>query len=228
MSGEVSGAAHGFVPLRVTARLSHSGVLRDHPVLDGLLLAGEAARLDPASMDEADALPLPLARVETAHGWWWAASQATLRGVEAGAYGNRRPPIRLAEMLIADRTMSTVTGPDKMLRQPLSYRPEMLEMTFTCIGSAPEIARALSYVGGVGHRRAHGWGWISGWTVEADPEGPTLSDYATDLRLRHLPAPVARLVPGARAMTKDIPLTPPYWQRPRAVRCLALAPQRAA
>lgn len=228
-------------PLRVTAWLAHPGVLRDAPMLDGLLLAGEAARVSAdvpggvLPLDATDALPLPLARVEVPGvGWWWAASAAHLHGPERGAYGNRRPPLHLAERLTAERSLNVVSGPDKMLRQPLPYRPAMLRLEFTCIGDPAGVGAALAFVGGVGHRRTHGWGWILRWEVEADPDGPRLADYATDIRLRHLPMQTARLPPPvagqrpARAVSRLIPLTPPYWHRPRAVPCLAIAPSVGA
>ena len=211
-----------MTPLRVVAHLASPAILREPPVLDGLLLAGEAARIAaerPLSVEEADALPLPLARVETEHGWWWAASQVHLSGSEALAHASRRPGVELHERLTSGRSLNVVSGPDKMLRSPLYYRTGMLRLEWTCIGDATGVARALSRVCGVGHRRTHGWGWVRRWVVSQDPSGPALADYGTDLAIRHLPVEAVTGLPAGRVMRRRLPLTPPYWQAARSVDC---------
>lgn len=211
-----------MTPLRVVAHLASPAILRDPPLLDGLLLAGEAARVAaerPLSLAEAEALPLPLARVETSNGWWWAASQASLSGPESLAHASRRPGIDLHSRLTRGRSLNVVSGPDKMLRVPLYYRPGMLRITWSCVGDLAGVARALSRVGGVGHRRTHGWGWVRRWEVEEDSDGPDFESYATDISVRHLPVDAVGGLPDGRVVRRRLPLTPPYWQGARAVDC---------
>lgn len=211
-----------MTPLRVTAILASPAILREPPLLDGLLLAGEATRVAserPLPMEEADALPLPLARVEVGGQWWWAASQVPLSGPEALAHASRRPGIDLHERLTTKGSLNVVSGPDKMLRVPLYYRPGMLRLSWTCIGDASGVARSLSRITGVGHRRTHGWGWVRHWEVVPDLDGPVLEDYATDLSLRHLPVDLVDGLPSGRTMRRRLPLTPPYWHAARAVDC---------
>lgn len=212
-------------PLRVIAELAQPAVLKQPPVLDGILLAGVAqiasSGLPGGIMDlaEADALPLPLARVETPHGWWWAASQASLEGPEAVSWAHRRHAGHLAELLPGVDRIDAGGGPDKSLRQPLYYRVLMTRIEWTCIGDADAIGLALSYITGIGHRRTHGWGWVRRWSVEADPDGPTLADYATNVRLRHIPVEAVSGPPRGRVALRMVPLTPPYHQFGRAVSC---------
>lgn len=212
-------------PLRVTAHLAQPAVLRVPPVLDGLLLAGVAqvaCRDLPAgimALEEADALPLPLARVEAGGDWWWAASQATLHGAEAMSYAHRRHAGHIAELLQGVRNIDSGAGPDKSLRVPLYSRVEMTEVSWTCIGDPEAIALALTYIDGIGARRTHGWGWIRRWEVADDPGGPDLDAYATDVRLRHLPVDALKQLPRGRVRQTFVPTRPPYHQVGRAVAC---------
>ena len=212
-------------PLQVTAVLAQPAVLKVPPVLDGLLLAGVAqlaCRDLPGGimpLEEADVLPLPLARVETPVGWWWAASQATLWGREAVSWAHRRHAGNLAELLDGVKTIDTGAGPDKSLRVPLYARVEMMQVTWTCIGDPDAVAAALSYIDGIGARRTHGWGWVRQWMVDDDPKQLQLEDYATRPDLRHIPIGALDTLPKGRVRLSQVPLRPPYHHIGAAVPC---------
>ncbi len=214
-----------MIPLLVIAELAQPAILKQPPMLDGILLAGVAqlasAELPSGIMDlaEADRLPLPLARVETPDGWWWAASQASLVGPEGVAWAHRRHAGHLGELLPGVKLIDTGGGPDKSLRQPLYYRVEMTRLAWTCIGDPEQVGRALSYIGGIGHRRAHGWGWVRQWTVQPDPDGPTLKDYEQNVRLRHIPVTAMPTPPRGRVALRMVPTRPPYHRFGEAVQC---------
>lgn len=212
-----------MTPLTVTAHLMSPPIVTGPLYLDGMLLAAIGARMGAAHpsgwADEALVLaePLPLARVETAHGWWWAASAVVPFGPEARGDLNRVPLVEEAGRWMAARTVNQQSGPDKRLRMPYYYRPGMLRLTWTCVGDPAEVKTLLGRVSGVGRVTGHGHGWVARWTVELG--GPALAEYARDLRLRHLPATTPPPPAGLAWRQHQIPLRPPYHARRNAVRC---------
>lgn len=217
-----------MTPLTVRAHLDTPPVL-DRPLyLDALLQAGLGEAMgrgredgweDPEVVQGA---PLPLARVETPHGWWWAASHVLPAGPEQQGHLNRVPLVEEYARWTDARSVSHGSGPDKRLRVPFYYRPGMLLLEWTCVGDLRQVARVLAHVPGVGRLRGHGHGWVRRWEVV--PGGPSLEDYGHDLALRHLPAEMRVTLPRA-VMRRHMPLRPPYYQRRDAVPCWQL--QRA-
>lgn len=189
-------------------------------MVDALLWAGVAERAsagcDSGWADVPDDRALPLARVETAYGWWWAASAVTPAGPEQGSHLNRVPLVEEMSRWTTARTITHGSGPDKRIRRPYYYRPGMLALTWACVGDAVEVAELLAHIGAVGSVRGHGHGWVRAWRVEQG--GPALDAYATDLRLRHLPAELRVAMPE-RVVRRQIPLRPPYHRRREAVPC---------
>lgn len=209
-------------PLTITAHMGSAIVPGGPLFLDGILLFAlgvEMGRAAPGGWEDArlvESQPLPLARVETKHGWWYAASQATPVGPEAVTYAHKRPMAELAEVYCSDRSLNQAAGPDKALRIPLYRRIGWLGLQWTCVGDLERVAELLAGVWGLGRRVGHGYGWVWRWSVARG--GPSVEQYAEDLALRHLPCalepPVSR-----GAVLRQIPLTPPYHQRERAVAC---------
>lgn len=215
-------------PLTVTAELRSPPVVAGPLLLDGLLYAGLGAELgatapggwaDRATVDAA-AEDLPLARVEAGDTWWWAASQVATWGAEEQTHLHRRVEYRLLEQWTSARSVNIAAGPDKMLRKPVYMRTEMRLLRWTCVGDAVRIGELLSRVGHVGKYGAHGHGWVDRWTIEQG--GPPAGAYAADLSLRHLPVQAVEDLPKGRLSRRRLPLTPPYWDRRRAVDCLQI------
>jgi len=211
------------IPFTVTAHLLTPPIV-DRPILlDGVLLSAVGQRMGAAHpsgwVDDAEvlAVPLPLARVETAHGWWWAASAALPFGPESRGDLNRVPLLEEAGRWTATRTLNQQAGPDKRLRIPYYTRPAMLRLTWTCVGDSAEVGALLRWVPGLGRLTGHGHGWVTRWTVERG--GPELAAYGRDLRLRHLPATCPPPPAGLAWAQRQIPLRPPYHARRNAVPC---------
>lgn len=209
-------------PLLIIAELSSPCVTSSPLLFDGLLMFGVGRMMglkadgwvDPA---EVYSQPLPLDRVETEHGWWYAASQATPVGVEERTYSHRRAsPSQLADWTCS-KSVNRASGPDKNLRTPVYYYWAWRTVVWTAIGDSVEVAALLAHIPSVGARTTQGWGRVISWDVRT-VEGPPLESYATDISLRHIP--VAAVTPGrARVSRRNIPLTPPYHDRDRAEPC---------
>lgn len=212
-------------PLTVTAYLSGPPVLSAPLLLDGILygMLGRELYLEQGWCDD-EALRavaddrMPLARVETAHGWWWAASAVPPWGPEASVYLHRRPPTEMY-LRLTDKRSVGIQGPDKPLRIPKYYRPAMRELRWTCVGDRDRIVQLLGHSTAIGDDRAHGHGHVTRWDVSRG--GPPLEDYARDLRLRHLPVEAADPSPevGRWVTRRRVPLRPPYWDRAAGVTC---------
>lgn len=229
-----------------TAYLRQPATCKHPPMLDALLYVGLHRRLSgldpvrwpgPAPLPEIFQLDLPLAKVESPHGWWWAASQATPRGPEAVRHEHRRPPIEgYARHQRPDRRgrvakVSRKVGPDKALRVPVHTRSGWWTPTWTgvidaerasdvgCLleidGSPLDIVQALlRLVPSIGARTNGGHGAISYWEVV--PGGPALASYSADLSVRHLPVSSAAfdaLATVGHVVRRQIPLRPPYYSR---------------
>jgi hypothetical protein len=174
----------------------------------------------------------PLARVEGADGmWWWACSQLTPWGAEQRIHLHRRAPLPQIHKWTQARSVNLAVGGDKSLRLPHYTRPEMLDAVWTCIGEPTEIRALLNLIENVGKFAARGAGAVLDWTVEPDPEGPTLSAYASDPTLRHIPAGAVswEAIERANALgftqTSEHALRAPYWMREseRTTRCFQIA-----
>ena len=220
-----------MIPLTVTAHLSAPCAPGGPLLLDGPLLAGLGASIGAARGDGwadqnevyqvADAGGLALARVDTPHGWWWAASQAIPVGPEAVQHAHRRPAYDSIERWTTAASVNHSAGPDKALRVPVYTRSEWLTVTWTCVGDPRRIAALLAHVPGLGQRTTHGYGWVREWEIVTG--GPPLDDYARSLDLRHLPAgevQPADLAPIlSRVRRYELPLRPPYHDRMQSVTC---------
>lgn len=207
-----------MTPLTVTAELL-SAPIADRPLyLDALLwaaVAERAGRSAPAGWAELpDERDLPLARVETPHGWWWAASAVVPSGPEAVGHLNRVPLVEEAGRWTPARSLNQGAGPDKRIRRPYYSRPGMRVLSWTCVGDPAAVGSLLALVPAVGSLRGHGHGWVRRWEVARG--GPELAAYATDVRLRHLPAELQVRLDGAVAR-RQLPLRPPYHRRREAV-----------
>lgn len=211
-----------MIPLTVTAHLHAPPVVRDPILFDGVLMGGLGASMgasDPSGWVDPEivyAAPLPLARVETQAGWWYAASQATPRGPEQTHHTHRRMPAEHYARWTGERGTTFTAGPDKSLRIRLFTRPAMLAIRWTCVGDPTEIARLLTHVPGVGNRTTHGWGQVARWEISEG--GPELAAYETDVQIRHLPVSTTP-EPDGWATIAPKRLTPPYWRRDGTALC---------
>lgn len=208
-------------PLTITAHLLTPPVCDRPLLLDSILYSGLGSLRGmehPSGRADADAVfaePLPLARVETPWGWWWAASQVTPWGREQVLHLNRAPDYEANARWTNARSLNHAAGPDKRLRVPHYYRPEMMTLTWTVVGDATEVARLIAEVWGVGRLVGHGHGSVGRWEIRR--EGPELAAYQ-DARVRHVPVALDR--PDVPAITtRSIPLRPPYYRRREGVPC---------
>jgi len=218
------------IPLTITAHLQTPPVTSGALLFDGLLVAAIGAEMgaahpsgwaDAGEVYEVTDEYLPLARVEgPGDTWWWAASQIALHGPEERSYLHRRPAYEMVERWTTSNTVGIAAGPDKLMRRPYYRRLAMRELTWTCVGDRGRIEALLHKVGSVGRLGAHGHGWVDRWVIAEG--GPPLTQYASDLTLRHLPAAAVTSVPRGRVTRKRIPLRPPYHRRALGVPCLQI------
>ena len=212
-------------PLTITAHLHTPPIVREPILFDGVLMGGLGASMgaaDPSGWVDPEVVyerRLPLEQVGRAGMWWYAASQATPHGPEATHHTHRRMPAEHYARWTDERSSLFTAGPDKGLRVRLFYRPAMLAVRWTCVGDRDQIAELLSYVPGIGHRTTHGFGQVARWEISEGGPGP--GAYATDVRLRHIPASVAPRQPD-HDFTTTAPkrLRPPYWGRLNTVPCV--------
>jgi hypothetical protein len=225
------------IPLQVIAELSSPCIpAGGHLLLDGILLAGLGGKMgasepgkwaDPLSILAAtEAGGLPLARVEGAGTWWYAASQAIPMGREELRHLHKRLPQTQYERFTTAKVANIATGPDKSLRLPQYIRPDWMTIAWTCVGDPTRLADLLWRVGYVGKMGTHGNGWVKQWRLSSghcvepfrwqgrcDPweiVAPEADAYGRDLSLRHLPTTVAQTMPKGRVLRRRMPLRPPY------------------
>jgi hypothetical protein len=217
-------------PLRVSIQLSSPPVLPYPPMLDGLLCFAQGTRMASDSgrtipLEEIEAEGLPLARVESEAGWWWAASQATPYGPETSFHVNYRPSVEAQARWTREKRVNTASGPDKGLRGQHYARIGMLSLEWTCIGDRAEVEALLSWCTCVGKLGTQGHGAIKRISVQEDDTAPPLSAYGEDVYLRHLPVEVVRGLPPADAqvLRRVLPLRPPYWRSDLHTPCLQVA-----
>lgn len=208
-----------MTPLTVTAHLG-SPASFDRPLMfDTILYAGlgrmRGAEHPSGRSDDVWGEDIPLARVETEHGWWWAASQVTPEGDERQYHLNRAPDYEGNARWTNRGSLNHASGPDKRLRIPYYYRPGMLALTWTAFGDADAVGRLLAHVGGVGRQRTHGWGWVRRWEITR--EGPGLDAYRS-AAVRHVPTAFEPPV-GLDLQARRMPLRPPYYRRREGVPC---------
>lgn len=236
------------VPLQITAHLSTPSAAEPPVMLDGILfyaacVAIAEERYDGDAVDPMllirpgrDRLACALARVEAGGRWWFAASGAVPGAAQTGQAMKHIK--RSADQAALLRWTSAVgvdegAGPDKQIRRPRYTRPAWMDLTWTCIGDEGAIRDLLwrpdgsPRVHGIGPGVVHGDGWVDRWTIRPDPDGPPLSAYATDLRVRPLPVtPDLRYPVGLPVQIHPRPLIPPYWERTEMVATAQI--QRAA
>lgn len=211
-----------FVPLTITAELASPPMVVGPLLLDAILYFATGCRLGSAhpsgrvEREEVDAVDLPLLRIESGAGWWWAASQATPHGFEEAVHTHKRAPLHQAVLLTAAKSVNVAAGPDKSLRKRRYTRPEMTHIRWMCIGDPDEVRALLRYVPAVGAQTTHGHGWVVKWSVEDG--GPDDLAYATDVSLRHIPVDVLPSLPRS-CTVRSMSLRPPYWDRSELVRC---------
>lgn len=228
-----------MTPLVVTAHL-RSAARCAHPLLlDGILFGALGARMgldapggwaDPADVVAAvEAGKLPLDRVTTPAGWWYAASSAAPAGPEETIYVHRRFSQLIWEGYSAGGSVNVSTGPDKNLRTMKQIRPYWRAIRWYCYGNPEEIRDLLWRIGGVGDDVGHGAGAVDLWTLSTghwcsphgergcgEPTGeavPPVQDFEGDLLLRHMPVAQLRtvpLLPGLSIRRHRLPLRPPY------------------
>ena len=217
-------------PLKITAHLTTPPAGGPVFMLDGLVLFGEAARIGSQTPggwlpeEIANVLPLPIARVEIQDGrWWYACSAAVPPSTQQSVrHVNRRPDHDALLRFTTARSVDEFAGEDKQLRRPRYYWPEWMKIEWTCIGDMEPIARALSFLHGIGQGVPQGQGAIrmeNGWMVEPDPTGPVLAQYEWDARLRPLPADRTAYPIARRVLRTPMPLVPPYWDRSKNEDC---------
>lgn len=213
-----------MIPLTVTAVMGSAPLVKEPLRLDAVLYYAIGRRLGRdapagyADKADVDVVPLPLARVETPAGWWYAASQATPWGSEEPVYTHKRAPLQQALIWTSQKGVNIAAGADKSLRKRAYTRPEMSVITWTCVGDPVEVASLLELVPGLGAQVTQGYGWVREWHIA--PGGPSLEAYATDIELRHIPVTLLDRLPMGATTTRDLPLRPPYWSRDNLVTCV--------
>ena len=219
-----------MIPLKITAHLSTPPAGGPIFMLDGLLLWGiaaiEGAKTPGGWIPEeiANTLPLPLARVEIPDGRWWYACSAAVPPSQKQSvrHVNRRTDTDALLRWTTAKAVDESAGPDKQIRRPRYYWPHWMTMEWTCIGDPDLILPALQMLHGIGQGVPQGQGAIrieNGWTVEPDPNGPTLAQYEWDARIRPLPTDCAAYPNARRVLRTPMPLVPPYWDRARNEDC---------
>lgn len=209
-------------PITVEAFLVNPAVWTWPIYLDGLLFHAVGSILGlyaPSGWSgledvEAAAEHLPFARIETEHGWWWAASQVAPTGPESTDYAHRRPMFDEALRWGCTGSIQHKTYPDKAIRRPKYLRSSMLRLTWYAVGDMLEVGRLLTRVPSVGSYATHGHGWVRRWAVRRG--GPSLQEYTFDLKLRHLPVTLVDHIPDT-VTRRRMPLRPPYWNRAAAI-----------
>ena len=201
-------------------------------MLDGLVLWGESVRVAALTLtgriseEEAMRLPLPLERVTLPDGrWWYACSGAWPAPDErqqAVTYVNRRPDMEGFRRMTTCKSVDIKAGPDKLIHRPRYVWSFWKRMEWTCIGDPDLLRRALRFVHGIGQGVPEGIGTVhpvTGWEVEADPDGPKLDAYRTDARIRPLPIDVAEPPAVPNYARCPVPLRAPYWMRGNTELC---------
>ena len=213
-----------MIPLTITAHFGEPPVMASPVMLDAVLFDAAVAQLgrhapggwvEPRWIGRA-AAGLPLARVETPHGWWYAASCLPRAGRQSLGHLHRRAPLDLYRDWTPMRSVDQRTGADKSLRIPIHTQFYLNAAVWTCVGDPEKIATLLSQVGGVGRLVTHGHGWIDRWEIEEG--GPPVERYAVDVDLRPIPVDAGPALPKA-AVRRMVPLRPPYHDRAAVVDC---------
>lgn len=197
-------------PLRITGRMSGLMIEPEHPIaFDGVLAwaAVESARLEGAQdpLEAQDRLPLerdPDTGV-------WKASWVFRR--YDSALQKRQQVKRLNPGDLLDgRNQGFWEGRiDAISLGTGSYKGAVLERTYRqvgevvawCVGQRRRIEELLAMVEGLGALRRQGFGRVTGWTIEPDPEA------AQNWQRRALPHD-----PGGYLCSTGT-LAPPYWRR---------------
>lgn len=205
--------SNAYEPLTITVHLRCAPILSAGPVYFDAMLqyalgcAMGDERGDWVDPKEVQSQPLPLARVETPRGWWYAASCARAEGPQQHHYFHRRAATDMLVQLTDARTVEIGTGVDKSFRLRAFRRTAQRSMMWTCVGNAAQIAALLPRVVGVGAQTRH-HGQIDRWEIARG--GPALDEYSRLLALRHLPSGLVTDIPptGRRI---NLPLRPPYY-----------------
>lgn len=204
-----------MTPLVVTAALRgplELGGTQAPIALDGLLaavVARQRALPRPASPDELVPLEIPV-QLEPGGRFHLASC-----GVPDGLLGHvtahiHRPPVaRQLEQFTTLRQIDTGSEPNKQLRKP-KIGALWREMRWWCIGDADAIRALLLDVRRLGHRRAHGRGEVTRWTVEPCATWDGFPVMREGKPLRNLPLDWPGLVEPVTAWAR---ITFPFWMR---------------
>ena len=202
--------------LRVTAGLAAPVVIRGPLNLDALLTWAAAGGTDSHVQRSTPSLPdvvIPLRRVEACGEWAWASTDCILPdAVTRAATGmtRRRDSI---DAEAAARKFNRAAGPgrDQLKPVPLTVTPSL---SWIACGDRPHVRQLIRRVTAVGGLRAHGYGRVRAWRIEAF-DGMVLDCFVADGRARR-PLPAVWCT-GTETIIAQ-PIRPPYWhfstQRP--------------
>lgn len=206
--------------LRVTAELASAVCLRSGCNLDGLLMHAIAGDIAPSEIARLPPVAIPLARAESAGQPVYLASDAEpdLSMVRAGTGMTQRRDGRDVEILRKRFNRSGGPGRDQMKPVPLlvSYR-----LSWVAWGDRAAVHALLaSRIRSVGALRAHGYGRVRSWRVDARPSvGPVSVLMADGLTRRAVPMAWCE---SASCSPISLACSPPYWLAHRQV--LAVPP----
>ncbi|WP_155987151.1 type IV CRISPR-associated protein Csf3 [Thioalkalivibrio sp. ALE16] len=205
-------AAKTMEPLRITGRMHGLMVEPERPIaLDGILAWAmvERARMEGAEDPLAAQESLPLA-FDKDRGVWKASW--VFRRYESPLQTRQQTKKTDVPALLDGRnaehwegrvdSIATGTGMYKGAVLDCTYR-QISEVSAWCIGDRERIEELLGMVHGLGSRRRQGFGRISGWTVEPDPEAEN------QWGQRALPDNPGGFLRSTGA------LSPPYWRQDR-------------
>lgn len=199
-----------------------SGLAAPTPfVLDGPLFAAcirdEAMRrdCDPEDMERIDArevLPLVIER----SGMYWISrcsdAEYTVAARDVAHWSKRTDIDTYLEVGARDRAVSLKSDRYRNHRQPL-YLEVTDRVVWHCVGDGGRVRELLGLIGGLGKKRAVGFGAVANWEVESDDGDWSLArpdgSLARPIPLRH--KRFGELIDATRTM--EVAPNPPYWSR---------------
>ena len=217
--------------LRVTAWLQCAVLSAPFLPIDGILqyyamrekYGAQDLTIAGAMVDKKRWADAPLQRVDSPHGWYYAASFAQwdtpmVTGVD---YWNKRGDWdKLADLVDwgATKKVETRKGRYKAYHTAIEYR-HALRVWWFVVGDRDEIARLLRFATHIGKKSAQGWGAVLSWKVS--PIRYDWSVFKDGRVMRAIPAEDARGT-GARGRVISYGVRPSYWNRDNQV--MAAAP----
>ena len=223
ISSVSSGEADRHAPIEVVASMVDGVTMRDPIALDALLMACVAVRdeLPPlvCSDESRPTIDIPIAKSTCGRVYLASCAQVDSWEAHDRRFVNRKFPLAEAQVLGSDqlKRIRISAGAQKSYRIPemVAY-PAGGEIRWYAVGHADEVAKLLTLLTHIGHRRAVGRGRVRSWSVgpcSAWDGFPVVRDGGP---LRTLPVDWPGLVDpqlGERV------LSPPYWERWRREVC---------